>query len=384
MKLIYICGGDVSVYESQVLELLTYLQSHGIDVTLMQGYKHQAEMSALEAKMKKHDGVNVVWFKSKPVYGFMERSQERQIYRALTSIPDYSNAVVHVRSEYLGYIIKQIFIRYNIHLPLLIDIRGVVYEELRYRIIHTAGIRKLLNRVQLRFYRHFYPKLFSKDSLPIALSSVSPLINAYITNNYPECVYRKVFHPNIAGDKFVFTQEGRQEIRKKYGFAEDELVVICSSNGGSVWQKDSTIIGHLVKNGYKVINLSPNPLNMEGCITTLIPFTDMPKYLSAADIAILWRDDTFMNNSASPSKFSEFASMGLYVIHNRSVAVATDFIAKYNTGVLCNDPEAAIASIDIESVKTKRQKRCEIGQHTFSVQYLGQSYINTYHQLCGK
>lgn len=381
MKLIYICSGDVSVYESQVLELLTYLQTQDIDITLLQGYKNATEKESVMVKMQKHEALKVIWYKSKPVYGFMERIQERVLYRALISIGGYQKAVIHVRSEHLGHIVKQMFIKYHLSLPMVIDIRGVVYEETKYRIPHKTGIRKYLNMVQLRYYSHFYPKLFSKDSLPIVLSSVSPLINYYITKNYPTCKYPKVFHPNIAGRQFIYTQEGRKEIRHKYGFADDDIVVICASNGGAIWQKDSMLICHLVNNDYKVINLSPLSFDLDGCITTLVPFTEMPKYLSAADIAVLWREDTFINNSASPSKFSEFASMGLYIIHNRSVAVATKFISENNAGLLCNVPENVVDAIDKNLIRNKRKIRYEAGQQTFSVEHIGQSYIKTYRSL---
>lgn len=382
MKIIYMCGGDVSVYESQVLELLTYLQASGIDVTLLQGYKNAADKSSAMAKMQKHDSLKVVWFKTKPCYSFMERSQEKIIYNALVSIPDFNKAVIHVRSEHLGHIVKQMFVKYHLSIPMLIDIRGLVYEERKYSKTRKSGIRKILNSIQIRYFAKFYTKLFTNDTMPIVLSSVSPLINEYITAHYPSCSYPKVFHPNIAGRQFVFTAEGRAEIRRKYGFHDNDIVVICASNGGSIWQKDSLIIEHMLRKGYKVINLSPVPFDAKGCITTKIPFIDMPKYLSAADIAVLWRDDTFMNNSASPSKFSEFASMGLYVVHNSSVSVATKFISENNAGVLCKEPAAVSDAINEELVRNHRQERYIAGQNTFSVENLGQSYIETYRRLC--
>lgn len=379
LKVIYICSGDVSVYEAQVLELLTYLQSQGIDVTLMQGHKSQNERLALEAKLNRHKALNVVWFKSKPTYKFEERKVVRKVFKKLISIPNYKNAVVHVRGEHMGYILKQVLIKYGLSIPVLIDIRAVVYEELKYKVLNKSGVRKVLSKIQEKYYEYFYLRLFSSDLLPIVITSVSPLINEYISKHYPECRYKMVCHPNIAGSQFVFTPEGRDEIRKKYGFSDNDIVVICASNGGSIWQKDTQVISYMLKKGYKVINLSPKAFDMDGCVTTLISFSDMPKYLSAADVAILWRDDTFMNNSASPSKFSEFASMGLYVVHNASVAVATKFITENHAGVLCKEPMDI--PIDEDAVMTQRKERYDVGQRAFAVSDLGQSYINTYRNM---
>ncbi len=381
MKVIYICDGFPSVYESQVLELLTYMQSQGIDVTLMQGCKNKSERLMIEACLKRHEALNVVWYTSFPSYGLFERIHCRNIYKSLISIPDYASAVIHVRDELSCYLLKQVLIRHQLPNPLLIDIRSALFEEFEYRIANLSGLRKMLFKIQLRYWKRFCRKLFACDTLPITITSVSPLLNESISAHFPECRYQKVCHPNIAGRQFVFNPEKGKEIRRRFGFADNDMVVICSSNGGAIWQKDTQLIRCLVKKGYKVINLSPKNLNIDGCITMTVPFTDMPDYLSAADIAVLWRDDVFMNNCASSSKFSEFAAMGLYVIHNRSVAVATNFITENNAGVLCKDLESV--SIDKNVVMSRRKERYEAGQRIFSVRYLGQSYINEYQKLLG-
>ena len=45
-----------------------------------------------------------------------------------------------------------------------------------------------------------------------------------------------------------------------------------------------------------------------------VPFTEVPKYLNAADVAFLIRDNHEMNAVASPTKLAEYLSCGLPVI----------------------------------------------------------------------
>ena len=50
--MIYVSSGDVSVYESQVLELLKYFILHKkLNVMLMQGYSSKDEKMKLERKI---------------------------------------------------------------------------------------------------------------------------------------------------------------------------------------------------------------------------------------------------------------------------------------------------------------------------------------------
>ncbi|MBO7605989.1 MAG: hypothetical protein J6T28_00020 [Paludibacteraceae bacterium] len=378
---IYVSAGDVSVYESQVLELLDYLQSKEIKVTLLQGYKSDEEKKKLEKKLSNHPPVPTVWVKSFSVYPFYKKKMVDSFYKGITSIEGYHEAIFHVRSEYVGYCMKCVFQKYRLNLPMLIDIRGIICEELKYKQKQLKGKRKLLSSVQCVYLKSCYKRLFSPDNMRIAISSVSSAINNYISTNYPTCKYPKLVHSNIAGRQFVFDEGKRREIRQRYGIADNEVLAVCSTGGNAVWQKDHLVVKRLVEMGVRVINLSKINIGIEGCITTTVPFTEMPAMLSAADVAVLWRDDTFINNSASPSKFSEFAAMGLYVIHNKTVQVAVEHIQSTGAGCLVNNEEEINALPSYEELQSQRQRWCEAGLSIFGVDSLGDSYIRKYDQL---
>lgn len=381
MKIIYLSGGLVSVYDSQVLAYLDYLVEQSHEVYLLQGYASENEKNILKQKQSTHCGINIIWYKSKPVYPFFEFFKEKNIYKAITTILNYHDAIIHVRSEIEGYLLKKIALKNKLNNPILIDIRGVVCEEFKYKIIYASGIRRLLFRLQQKYMQRCTNYLFSPDNLKIGITSVSPLINKYIMEHYKNYNHTLFLHPNITSKQFIYDEKERQYIRRKYGIEEKDVLAICSTAGNAVWQKDSLVINKLIDLGVKVINLSKKDPNIKGCVTISVPFSDMPKMLSAADIAILWRDNTFMNNSASPSKFSEFATMGLYVIHNKSVVVATDYIKSTGAGMLVENVDD-IKNIPSSEFFYKNRKEWIIqGNKKFGINELGKSYLETYDKI---
>ena len=382
MKVVYISKGDVSVYESQVLELLSFLKGEVDEVILLQGYMSEKEKQTLQEKHSRHTPIKTIWFKSYHSYAIYYNKWIDSAYTALKEVGDLKDVVLHIRGEHTGYLVKRMMQKYNLNIPMLIDVRGVVLEELKYVTSLSKGLKKkILLRIQKWDFNKCYRRLFKKDEMKIKISSVSPLINDYLKKNYPNCNYEMLFHPNIAGRQFEYSAEERSRIRKELGFSDKDIVAICSTAGNAVWQKDYLIVEHLSKMGIKVINLSKNKLGLENVTTMTVKFTDMPAYLSAADIAVLWRDDTFMNNSASPSKFSEFAAMGLYVIHNNSVANAINHISKSGSGILVNDINKIKGLPTAEEFARNRKEWIKCGKEQFGIEMLGKSYIETYRKL---
>ena len=381
MKVIYVCTADVSVYESQVLELLEYYKNNNVEVLLLQGYRNDKERSDLEKKMSNHIPINTIWYKWYPHYSIFKFKHVKTIKKALLTASCSQDTVIHVRGDLPGFIVKKAVESMNIFSPILVDMRAVVSEEMKY----TLSLVPIYNKLQILLLKLYFESanrsLFVANKNNISISSVSPVINTYLTSKFPLCKYDKYYNPNIAGKRFVYSEIARKRVREKYGFHDDDVVVVCSTNSNALWQKDETVIDHLLQRGFKVLNLSAVDPKIPGCITTKVPFNEMPDYLSAADMAVLWREDTFMNNSASPSKFSEFAVMGLYVIHNGSVEVASSHIMKTGSGCVVQ----AIDDFDIDPKKwngrNKRLEWIEKGKDSFGVEGISQAYINIYKKL---
>ena len=97
-KLIYIAGGNVSVLESQVLELLKFYHIKGIPLALIMGYRNTNEKGEIEKKLSNYSFLDVVWFKSYPTYQIFEFLTIRNIFSAVKKVKDWENSFFHVRS----------------------------------------------------------------------------------------------------------------------------------------------------------------------------------------------------------------------------------------------------------------------------------------------
>lgn len=378
MKLIYVCNNDVSVYESQVLSLLDYMIHYKkISATLVQGYKNKQERDSLQKKLAGFSKIDVRWVKIFPQYGLFEPLVLSHYKKEFASLDLNTYTVVHVRSEYLGYIFMRIKKEMGFSAPILVDVRGVMTEEWKYRLQRESGFRRLLSKIQSRYFTCFSNHLFGRLSSQTAITSVSDTISTFLKNKYNISDSQLYVNPNIAGTQFVYSDNSRKEIRKKYGIKDNELLAICSTGGGDVWQKDYQVIPLLINKGIRVINLARKDPGIEGCLTTTVPFQEMPAMLSAADIAVLWREDTFMNNSASPSKFSEFAIMGLYVLHNGSVDIAKNYIQATGAGVIINEMDE-IKTLSLSFDCINRPEWIDAGTKAFGMDSIGTNYTDIY------
>ena len=228
MKVVYISKGDVSVYESQVLELLSFLKGEVDEVILLQGYMSEKEKQTLQEKHSRHTPIKTIWFKSYHSYAIYYNKWIDSAYTALKEVGDLKDVVLHIRGEHTGYLVKRMMQKYNLNIPMLIDVRGVVLEELKYVTSLSKGLKKkILLRIQKWDFNKCYRRLFKKDEMKIKISSVSPLINDYLKKNYPNCNYEMLFHPNIAGRQFEYSAEERSRIRKELGFSDKDIVAIC-------------------------------------------------------------------------------------------------------------------------------------------------------------
>ncbi len=380
MKLIYFTLEDVSVYESQILELLKYMQNY-IEVVLVQGYKNSKEKDSLIRKLSNYKSIRYVWYKTYPLYQLFQYQTILNAKEALLKeITD--DSVIHVRGQVAGSFYKMMMRKYGLKTPAIIDVRGYPMEiDFVLKNAKTMK-RKYLSVLHRRYFIYLNKILFSRDNLPLEITSVSPEINDYLKKEFPECKYKMCCHPNISGQRFVYSEELRKDIREKYNIKDNEILAICSTGGNGIWQNDYKIIPHLLNMGIKVINLSKLDYGLKNCITTTVPFQEMPAMLSAGDIAVLWREDTPTNTCASPSKFSEFATMGLYVIHNGTVRVSTDYIRQYNAGLIIKDVcDLHKIEINKKEVLENRLTRSLSGIQNFGIDSLGKSYLARYRQM---
>lgn len=170
----------------------------------------------------------------------------------------------------------------------------------------------------------------------------------------------------------------RNRMREQMQIKREEIVVIFSTGGGDNWQ-NSDLIVQLANAGFKIINLSNKEYSHPNIINKFVNYQDVPKYLCAADIGFIWRNESIVNLVASPVKFAEYLSFGLPVISNGNVGQINDITMKYGLGII----ESDVINLTIEKISSlinsfDRDKTSLIGHSYFSSDIAAENYWNTY------
>lgn len=370
-KLIYVSSPYTgAVVEGQVYELLEYYKRQGwfSEVLLLQSYAGDADRHKGEAILKKFT-FRKKFFWMNPYYPFYCWRSVINMRRVMKGEVDY-NTVFHVRGGlYAVYVRRALSNRYK-DLFILDEFRGFLSDELDY-----TGKKSFFSRIKNRIRKSHIEKCnkILQTDKQIEYTAVSPYLRFLESDKEGFEISKISVHPNIAANYFVFDSQKRKEIRSKLGVPDEKLLIVTSSGESGAWQKDIDVIDILTSKGYVVLNLSRMIIDKPNVISRFVPHNEMPSYLSACDAALLWREDRLLNKAASPSKFSEFACMGLYTIHNGSVDLVTHFIIDSGCGQIVNSPEEIDLSIAEFSDET-RTKRCQLGKDQFSINVIAQDY----------
>lgn len=372
-RLIYVSSPySGAVVEGQVYELLEYYKQQGWfeDVLLLQSYTGEEDLHKGEVILKKFT-FRKKFFWMNPYYPFFYRRSVKSLKEVLKN-EVLDNTVFHVRAGIYGrYVRSALPVKYN-HLLILVEFRGLMSNEITYTQ-RMSVVERLKNSIKQRHIKHCNKIMQSDDRM--IYTAVSPKLREIEVKEEGFNINRISVHPNLAATYFKFNKEDRALIRGQLGIADGQILIVTSSGESGAWQKDLDIIDILLSKGYVVLNLSKKPINKPNVITRFVPHNEMPAYLSASDAALLWRDDVPLNNVACPSKYSEFAVMGLYVIHNKTVDIVTRFIDDYSCGTIVDNPEE-ISLKDGLFDDESRVKRCEVGREVFSIEEIAKSYFS--------
>jgi len=377
--LIYISNPYSSaVVESQVYQLLEYFNNINVfnEITLIQIYSNQNNFEKTRPVLEKYTFTKV-YIKGKVGFFSKFNPLNNKIKRQLKKLINGNQFIIHTRTEIIGYYTINALKKLNLPLNLLIDVRGTTLEEIAFRI--SKDNKTLFLKTQKFLYRNIEKTISANRQ--ILLSAVSPGLKNYLLNQkYFENPI--VIHPNIANQSFDFDIEERNHIRKKLGIKANQITIVISTSGGEIWQNDKQIIKEIIDNEhFFILNLSANKIEGKNIVNMVVPFNEMPGLLSAADIGLVWRDKHILNTCASPSKFSEFAVMGLYIIHNDTVKLISDYIRINNAGKITK----SIINLDLNLTEVldvkKRLERIKHGKDNFGISNLAKSYINCYHSI---
>lgn len=206
--------------------------------------------------------------------------------------------------------------------------------------------------------------------------------------------------------KFRYYKKIRDKFRKELGL-ESEFVLIYIGNVYYSWQNISKTLEFYKKikkinnNNIKLIIITRlvdkhiilDFLNKyriktsELILKYSIPNDEIPKYLNAADLGVILRENHPMNHFAAPGKFGEYACCGLPILTGKGIANFSEKLSKTPYGiVLENIYDNSEFLIKIKRfmenyVNLDRNKISNWGKQKFSFNAYINNYTNLYNRL---
>lgn len=208
------------------------------------------------------------------------------------------------------------------HIRCIVDVHAAVTDEYLYK----NGMRY---DVMAATYDYLEKNTMARASRIVCQSMA---MKHYLLNKY-DFLSESIIYPyccNASPSFFFYDETLRANTRKFLGIGDSEIVFIYAG-GLHSWQKvpesiklfsrfcerhgkSKMIILSLDVHGVNVLIDNICPRLYDSFIVKTVRNDDVCKYLNAADIAFLLRDDVVMNQVASPTKLAEYMSCGLPII----------------------------------------------------------------------
>jgi hypothetical protein len=361
MKIVYVSKYS-SVFYSQVIEHLNHLVDLGHDVTLITTHDFRTN------KFK------VISFTKYPDYPFLLELSVKALYRAFKEAKINRRTIVHVRTEILYVLVRKAIQRISSKYSanILLDIRGAIYQEF-----------KLYNNMSLfqRFIKMIMLLGVKKDiKLAQNISVVSPQLLKYVKWFYGFSSENININNCLAGSRFKYDEAWRENIRNELNILADEVLVVFQSGGMAAWQQTNEVFQAFSNIKVKYLILGSSKFNYPNTISLKVDYKDVPKYLCAADIGVIFRENNIVNNVALPVKYCEYLSCGLPVVANESVHEIKTSIRVHNVGYVL---ESGIINEGILSIllKLDRHRIAKVGQNNYSVVNVVEGYSHIYNQI---
>ncbi len=374
MDLIYINSGIGSVFSSQVIALLNFFSKSEkySRITLLCGVRDNIEEEEANLQLAS-SFFRTIFFRTYPNYSPFNRSQKNQLYKAIIQAKPTQESVFHIRGELMAYMARKgILASVGSLNKVIVDVRGASREE----VLEFQKTNPVLKSLK---HHNITESLKEIDRFG-KISVVSNSLKDYLIHNTRLTDRSISIVPCLASERFFYSEEKRKKIRKQFGLNTNEYLFVFTSGGVAGWQNNSVLI-KIASNGLKVLNLSPIKIDHPNIINKFIPYQDVPGYLSAADIAIIFRDESIVNKVASPVKFSEYICSGLPVISNGTVDVITNYIKETGFGVIVKSAAEIELTLMVKLINLPRETISQEGIVRNGIKSIARQYAEIYDTL---
>jgi glycosyltransferase involved in cell wall biosynthesis len=373
MKLIYVSEFYAeSIIYTQVFELLNYYATTDKfdDIIFIAGLKmEKADKSAIRKML--HKNIRIMYYKHYPDYPLLDYSTQHTLKKAFRNISNLSEYVIHVRSlretHHVYKALKSLGVETK---NIMADIRGATYEE----TVEYSKRNNILKKLKLSLIKKSLKTLTKINYI----SCISDSLKKYLADKTDD--HKIYINSCLATQNFTFSKTVRDNIRKEMAIVNDKPLLVLSTGGNAGWQNTENAVKQLY-NSYNVLNLSKSVINHPNVINKFVAYKDVPKYLCAADIAVILREPSVTNKVASPVKFSEYVCCGLPVITNNSIDLIKDYVLNNKCGMVINSMENVSDERLTALLKLNRELLSSTGRKTFGIEVIANQYMNLYKKI---
>ncbi len=265
----------------------------------------------------------------------------------------------------------------------VLDVRGVAAEEMAVK--RGCGMT----------YRFILGRELNEIQKVDCLSCVSRPLREWIKRHTQRSDVA-VIPSCVDTEKFAFSSKNRSRLRCSYGIGNSDTV-ICYSGGLGRWQRIDDIIKlcigiNRISEGFKFLFLCPQAddlkeiirktgLSSDRYLIIACGYNDVPSYLSVADIGIIMRYDTTINNVSSPVKIAEYLSCGLPVVLTSGIGDYSQMISEHGVGLVLDEngnvAEQVIRFTEENDLAELRRKAVSFAREELSLE----SHLNDFRRL---
>ena len=365
-RIVIISSSDISTgaYGSHVISLLEHLSNYYDILGLFSFRKREQNKEEKIVSDRMHRLKNTL---NEDRVFFFNKKNLLSIYKQKVIVKhfldQYKNEGILLLCQnyyagFLGSLIKKEIKNVYLH----VDFKGIVPEE--HLFYDDSFIAK-------RLFSYIGGKIFERYIFKHAdsFSAVSNNFKEYFQKRYNLGTRPFLVLPSaVDSRKFYYSEEIREESRKKLGY-DDKDIIITYSGSFLEWQQPIKIFeffkqaSNFKEYKFLILTFDVNKAN------TLAKSYNLPEerikifasspidvngYLNASDICLLLRKDDIVNNVASPTKFGEYLVTKNKIIISKGVGDFSDIVENSQYGICLDDLDLDIDNI-LKKIKPLRK-----------------------------
>lgn len=364
MKIYYINYDGIycSVFYSQIYNYCRLLSENKLKVTLIncdknissEKYKHENDSLncgnfEVTAALKNRHFDFII--NKKLIKAVINLINERSITN--------EKIIIHCRGVFGSFIGLKVKRRLKKHfnIKVISDFRGAVIDEYLMRHKNKSGLYKTILKLLIIKINNMQAFVCKKSDYILC---VSKKLEQYLKNRYAINCRVSVIPTCIDADKNGFDLEQRIKMRKKMNAENKFIVVYCG--GGQIYQKPEALINVFINIGARIEEaffliltkdkdifetyLKQYNVQKFRYLIRSVPYSEVYKYLSSADCAVLLRDNNNVNKVASPTKFAEYVNCNLPVYLSHGIGDIDEVSSKYKVCIYEEDIDNIRSRVD--------------------------------------